>query len=805
MALRQYQSPYATKRRRVSILPIAAVVLALVLSGGAGAFFGSGGDLGYLGDRLGVAALTGHDPTATVEVALADDADPRETPAGEQEPAVDGAPTATAPPDDDSVVDDPVTPTAEPTETPAQPAATSTPGPTATPDAGPPEDTAQAYLDAWNERDYEALYALASTETQGRIDRATFVERYEAIAAESGITQVEAHLDGGSNLDLTVPYRVTITMSTVGELEEKNTLLMVREETGWRVAWTPSLIFSDLSDGCIDFTLQTTRRGSILDRNGEPLAIDGEAGEIGVVPGELVDEETTIARLSELVDVPVADIQAAYADVDPAWFVPVKQYPSEVDPEIVSAIAEMPGVQVRSKTARIYPLAERAAHLTGYVTPITQEDRDADAEGALVGQEWVGRAGIEAGANDLLSGVPGGRLAIVDCETRAERSVLGERRAVEPKDVLLTIDKDFQIQVDKAVGDVKGSSVILDPRTGAVLAMVSHPSFDPNWFVSGFGARDRDYIADNDQRPLLNRAADAAYPTGSIFKVITMAAGMEELDLKGDSMVECPQEWSIPGTDQIYRDWTYEIGSPAQGQMTLHAALVNSCNTVFYQIGADVDTKDETALPDMTRGFGLGASTGIPYLFDVSGIVPDPEWKQENVGDFWARGDAVNMAIGQGYLEATPLQMAVAYAAIANGGSVLTPFVVEFTREGDSSLTRIGKRAVDHKLPVSKANIKEIQSALRDQTSNSWGAGSVTVFGDFAWPIAGKTGTAQNQMTASQKPHSWFAAFGPYGDTATITSIVMVESVGEGVSFAAPTTRKIYEAYLKTDLADADR
>ena len=791
MALRQYQSPYATKRRRVSIVPILAVVLALVLSGGVGAFLGSGGDLGDLGERLNVSAFTDDDPPPTGEAASV---------AGDPAEERDGDPTATARASSDS---EPATTTAA-TGTPVEPDQTSTPGPTATPDTGPPEDAAQAFLDAWNEGDYEALYALASTETQSRIDRATFVERYEAITAEAGVTKVEARLDGGSNLDLTVPYRVTVTMTTVGEIEEENTLRLVREETGWRVAWTPSLIFSELGDGCIDFTLETTRRGSILDRNGEPLAVDGEAGVIGVVPGELGDEATTVAQLSELIDVSVSDIQEAYADADPAWFVPIKQYPSEVDPRIMSAIAEMPGIQVRSQTARIYPLAERAAHLTGYVTRVTQEDLDADADGALVGQEWVGRAGIEAGANELLSGVPGGRLAIVDCDTRAERTVLGERRAVEPKDVVLTINKDFQTKAYNAVGDVKGSAVVLDPRTGAVLALVSRPSFDPNWFVSGFGARDLDYINDNDKRPLLNRATDAGYPTGSIFKVITMAAGMEVLDLKGDSMVDCPQEFSLPGTDQVWRDWTYETGSPAQGQMTLHNALVNSCNTVFYQIGADIDKKDESALADMTRGFGLGASTGMPYLSDISGIVPDPAWKQENRGDFWARGDAVNMAIGQGYLEATPLQMAVAYAAIANGGNVLTPFVVEYTREGDGSLTRIGKKDVRDKLPVSKANIKELQSALRDQTSNSWGAGSVTVFGDFGWPIAGKTGTAQNQMTASQNPHSWFAAFGPYGETATIASVVMVESVGEGVSFAAPATKKIYDAYLKTDLAEDD-
>ena len=342
MALRQYQSPYATKRRRVSVVPLLAVVLALVLSGGVGAFLGSGGDLGDIGDRLNVSALTDNDPTPTSDVAgIASD------PTGGPDD-----PTATTRPD----AGDEATPGGAPTEatgTPAEPGETSTPGPTGTPDMGPPEDAAQAFLDAWNEGDYEGMYALANSETQSRIDRPTFVERYEAITAEAGVTKVEARLDGGSNLDLTVPYRVTITMSTVGELEEENTLRLVREATGWRVAWTPSLIFSDLGDGCVDFTLETTRRGSILDRNGKPLAVDGEAGVIGVVPGELSDEATTVAKLSELIDVPVADIQAAYADAEPAWFVPIKQYPSEVDPKIVSAIAEMPGIQVRSETARI--------------------------------------------------------------------------------------------------------------------------------------------------------------------------------------------------------------------------------------------------------------------------------------------------------------------------------------------------------------------------------------------------------------------------------------------------------------------
>jgi len=328
------------------------------------------------------------------------------------------------------------------------------------------------------------------------------------------------------------------------------------------------------------------------------------------------------------------------------------------------------------------------------------------------------------------------------------------------------------------------------------MALVSHPSFDPNLFVHGLTDADAKVVFDETRRPLINRATQQGYPTGSIFKVITFSAAMADLGYTGDSMVDCPQEWSIPDTDQVWRDWTYEYGMGAQGAMTLHDGLVNSCNTVFYELGYELDEKDNELLPAMAAAYGLGSATGIPYLPETGGTLPTPDWKLENIGDYWATGDAVNLSIGQGYLNATPLQMANVYATIANGGDLLQPWVVEFTRGPDGEETRVGKRTVIHHIPLSADQLAQLQAALRDQTSNPWGAGSSKVFGDMAWPIAGKTGTAQNQATAEGKPHSWFAAFGPYGEEATIASVVMVESSGEGVSYAAPITRKIYDAYL---------
>ena len=468
-------------------------------------------------------------------------------------------------------------------------------------------------------------------------------------------------------------------------------------------------------------------------------------------------------------------------------------------------------------TARVYPMGAKAAHVTGYVSEVTAEQLEADP--SLTPGQVIGQAGIEAGADELLTGEPGGRLIVVQCETRAERTTIAERPPVPAKDIVLTIDRELQETVDAALteqGDIRGSAVVLDPRTGAVLAMASHPSFDPNGFILGFSERDRQALNSETRKPLLNRAAQAAYPTGSIFKAITFAAAMEHLGYTGETLIECPSTFSLEGSNQVWEDWTVAEGLGPQGTLTLHQGLVNSCNTVFYQLGRDLDRTDEELLPAMAKAFGLGAPTGIPYLAEVGGTVPDPKWKLDTFGDYWARGDAVNLAIGQGFLEATPLQMATAYAAIANGGDLLQPYIVDRALEPGGAGEQLGKRVVRNELPLSRAAIMELQSALRDQTSDPNGAGSVRVFGDFGWPIAGKTGTAQNgtaptgaNKTGSdrdlgergQKPHSWFAAFGPYGDEATIASTVMIENVGEGVSFAAPATRAIYEAYLRSDLA----
>jgi len=698
---------------------------------------------------------------------------------------------------------------------------------TATSDgAAAPVRTAEMWFSLWEDNDFARMYQLTSDTTRTVVSEAEFIERHQGIQAQAGIRSLSAEIVGEMTPDGRLPFTVTYESSLVGDLTQHNGLMLVEQGDEWRVAWTPSLIFSEIGDtGCVAWQGQPLQRGRILDRDGEVLAQDAEVSQVGVMPGQLTDEDATINALGQIIDMDPDEIRAIYQrdGVDPNWFVPVKNLPDEQGLELLNQVQGMNGVIVQPGFGRTYPHGPLFAHVTGYVSPATAEDVAADETGSVQANQTVGRSGLEYGANEILAGKPGGSLSVVECDTRTEREIIAEAPGVPPLDITLTIDLEFQQQVDAAVGNIeqlksvpnadseipfdglineesaqsRGAAVVLDPQTGAVLAMVSHPTFDPNGFVTG-GFDDEELARLNDPvlRPQANRATIETYPAGSIFKLITTSAAMAELDYTGDTPIDCPASFTIG--DNTWNDWVVENGLSAQGQLTLHSGLVQSCNTVFYQIGADLDIEGRNLLPDMAKAYGLGAPTGIPYFPEAGGVVPDPEWKLANIEDGWATGDNVNLSIGQGYLLVTPLQMANAYASVANGGEVLQPYIVDRAQmPGTDIVQQIGEREVVRELPLTDTQIAELQSALRDQTSNDDGVGSSRIFGDMTWPISGKTGTAQNgPQDGSVPPHSWFAAYGPADGEATIASAVMFEQVGEGVQYAAPVTRAIYEDWI---------
>lgn len=648
-------------------------------------------------------------------------------------------------------------------------------------------EAAERFVQAWERGDYRAMYALLSSAARERIDERSFVTRYEGIAEEMGQQAIRITLGEPLPGTLRFPIHVVRETSRVGRLEEDNAIPVVREGDGYWVDWTPSLIVADLGDGRVQWIPTVPQRGRILDRNGRPLAELGLVNKVGVIPGQIQNEQQLLERLSQLLNLPQETIRQRYANGQPDWFMPVATLPDPIDPALLEQLAGIPGVVVRQWPERVYPLGPAAAHVTGYLSEISAEELPQRASEGYEPGDRIGRTGIEAWAEQFLRGRRGGRLVIVGPDGR-ERRVLAELPAEPAADVVTTIDADLQRAAYEALGDRVGSVVAIDPRNGAIRALVSSPSFDPNRFILGLRPEEWQALNDEQRRPLLDRATQVGYPTGSTFKVVTMAAGMEYLGLDAQSTFDCPPTFTLPGSSVVWRDWNPQ----GQGRLSLHNALVQSCNTVFFQIGAQLDERDPNLLPQMARGFGFGSETGIPEVPEAAGLVPDPNWKLRERGDYWARGDAVNLSIGQGFFLATPLQLADAYAALANGGTLWRPFLVDRVVAIDGTDRVRAEPSQRGTLPVSAEHIAAIRAALRDVVARPNGT-AFSAFQGFSLPVAGKTGTAES---GQETPHAWFVAIAP-ADNPQLVLVVMVEHGGEGSRVAAPIARQILEAAVR--------
>ncbi|HEX5503117.1 MAG TPA: penicillin-binding protein 2, partial [Thermomicrobiales bacterium] len=667
----------------------------------------------------------------------------------------------------------------------ASPARAASPGASPVVNARDMRSVAQAYVDRWNAKDYSGMYDLISSADQGNITRDKFVARYQGIAEEAGLTAVQATLGDATPGVAQFPMRVAMQSSLVGSITEDNTLPLRQDGDRWRVAWTPSLIFKDLGDGLIRFIPDTPERGRILDAKGRVLAQQGLVTQIGVVPGQIKDEPQLLAGLSKALGIPPDVIKSRYAKADPTWFVPIKTMPENLPPDLDNQLKALPGVAERKVKDRVYPYGSLAAHIVGYVGEVNADDLKTLAAKGYTAGDKIGRAGIESWGEQYLAGKKGGQITVIGTNG-AVRTVIAQRKSEPAADIQLTIDIDLQRALEEALGDRPSSGVILDPATGGVLAMASHPTFDPNGFILGFSDADWAKLNDSKLTPLINRAAQGVYPSGSIFKVIPATAAVNELGFTADTVIDCPATFSVPGQPNVWRDWTYP---DPQGPLSLKNALVRSCDTVFYQIAVKLNEKDPYLLPNYARAFGLGKPTGLEELPEASGLVPDPKWKEEVVHDGWAVGDAINFSIGQGYFLATPLQMANLYNAIANGGSLLRPFIAAKVTTPDGKIVRATERKEIAKLPTQKS-LPMIHQAMVDITTAPNGT-SLDAFRGSPIVVAGKTGTAEKPPLAD---NAWFASFAP-ADAPKLTVITMVEHGGAGSKVAAPVARHVYDVW----------
>jgi penicillin-binding protein 2 len=331
---------------------------------------------------------------------------------------------------------------------------------------------------------------------------------------------------------------------------------------------------------------------------------------------------------------------------------------------------------------------------------------------------------------------------------------------------------------------------VLNANTGEVLAMASGPGFNSNAFVGPTSGNERVQIVTDPRRMLFNRATQGTYPLGSVFKIATMTAAVEEggMDPQNTSFY-CPGYWEELGP--AYRKGCWK--TDGHGDITLQDGLTASCDVVFYTVGKRLDEINPEMLPRFARGFGFGEPTGIGGVLEEGGLVPDPSWKVSTVGEVWWVGDTVNLAIGQGYLLVTPLQVARMIAAVGNGGTLYRPYVIRsLGPAGDILPEQVTTPEVVGTLPINPQNLQAIQEALLGVTTKSIGTAPHR-FSGLSIPVAGKTGTAEVGGSDTM-PHSWFAAYAP-ADDPEIAIAVIVENAGEGSTVAAPMTRQVIEAY----------
>ncbi len=513
-------------------------------------------------------------------------------------------------------------------------------------------------------------------------------------------------------------------------------------------------------------------RGRILDRTGLVLADNRPALNVVIVPQETAQLETTFSALARLLNRPAERLAQIYQAGRTLPFAPVMvagDIPRDTALIIEERRQQLPGVFIQPQALRLYPEGAATAHVVGYIGDITAEELASLEEYGYQPRDRVGKTGIERQFDAYLRGEPGGTMVEVDHRGRFVR-MRGVREPLPGQDVQLTINAWLQRQAARLLGQMRGACVVLDPRNGEVLALVSAPAFDPNVLLQSDSAAKRAILTGADS-PMLQRASGAAFTPGSIFKIITATAALEQQRVTPLTTILCHGALAL-GT-QAMKCWKQDGHGPEDMQQ----ALAHSCNVYFGQAGL---WTGPDALHVWALQYGLGRLTGIELPGEAAGSVPSPSWW---VGH-WYAGDTAHLAIGQGGLLVTPLQMAVMTAAVANGGWVVRPHLVRAV--GGVAMASPSARHVT----LHPETLAVINAGLRAVVEWSDGTGH-RVFSPRI-RIAGKTGTAQTQIAGS--PHGWFVGYAPVDDPQLVV-VVLAEHGGSGGERPSEIARQLFEAW----------
>ncbi|MCC2625075.1 MAG: mrdA [Burkholderiales bacterium] len=548
-------------------------------------------------------------------------------------------------------------------------------------------------------------------------------------------------------------------------------------------------------------------RGTIVDRNSVILADNQAAYALAVLPKDVKRFQNIFSKISKYANITELDKKKYKVQLQKAknydWIV-IKDDLSNV--EIANLTAhnyEFPELLVFAHIKRIYPFDELYSHSIGYVGRVSLQDKNKLIKSGRVrdytANDYIGKSGLEQYYEKTLRGQLGRKTIQTDA-TGNEVRLLNNTAAVDGYTLKLTVDNALQKLAWNLLGERKGAVVAINPQTGGILAFVSKPGFDPNWFIDGISLDDWSDLSQNPGNPLLNRAAQGTYPPGSTFKPFLALASLYLGFRTPNYTMNDPGYFVIPGSSRHYRD-SYPYGL---GMINMKTALIKSSDAYFYKLGLDM------GVDRIHKGlsiFGLGSKTGIDLPIENTGLLPSREWKAKRFANDeyqknWLPADSVSVGIGQGFNNYTPLQMAHAVSIIANGGINIKPHFLDQVIDENGKVIE-SYTVSSTKLPIKAADINFIREAMHQVILQGTARG---ISSGLKYDMAGKTGTAQvvglsansrqAKFSGSQfKDHSWFIAFAPM-EKPTIAAAIIVENGGWGAGAAAPIARSLFDFYL---------
>ncbi|MCE5199112.1 MAG: penicillin-binding protein 2 [Armatimonadota bacterium] len=533
-------------------------------------------------------------------------------------------------------------------------------------------------------------------------------------------------------------------------------------------------------------------RGTIVDRKGRILATSRPQFVVLATPEVVKRDKDAMHTLCGILQISHEELVARLkTGIGKDRVRPGSPVRVEVDVPLatVARIGELrmklPGVSVELDNLRYYPDGPAVAHIMGYLGKISEDQYN---ESERTGKnyrmdDYVGKAGIEKEYEDLLRGIDGGKQVEVNAMGRVVR-ILGDKRPVSGKTLKLTIDRDLQVAAERSMGNQTGACVAIDPRTGAVLAMVSKPAYDPNLFVKPLKEADWDEITA--KKALQNRAVNNVYPPGSTYKPMVALAGLKYDQCDIHTTVSCPGSFHFGRT---FRCWKRHGGG-----VDFRRAIAESCDVWFYKLGLRLGVD---RIGEVVKQFGLGEATGIDlpnesrYKDNHVGTVPTTKWKKERFRtpemQKWYPGETPSCSIGQGYDEASPLQMALSAATVSNRGKLYRPYLLDEVLDRNDKVVRRTKSVLRRTVDGTPEQFDMVRMAMRSTVTN--GTGRVVNIPGIA--VAGKTGSAENRGAA----HAWFICFAPV-DNPKIAIACIIEHGRHGASAAAPVCRAIMDIYF---------